>query len=136
MTERTLVDYVLKGMKGRWSATKHADAWTPGIADLSYRVNGHNGWMELKTITAPPKRPGTIARFDHPLSSSQVGFLTERDGKLLVRILSPRLYLGFDAREIAEMWRADGWPFALLEQMAAQAWKQRIDWKEMVEWLG
>lgn len=136
MSERTLVDYVLKGMKGWWSATKHADAWTPGIADISYRVGNVNGWLELKTITALPKRAATIARFDHPLSSAQAGFLMERDGKLLVRVLSPRQYLGFDAHEIGELHRAGGWPIEELRARSAREWWLKIDWREMCEWLG
>ena len=47
--EKNLWRYVRKGMAEHWDATRHEDRVTPGVPDVSFRVGGRNGWLELKT---------------------------------------------------------------------------------------
>lgn len=134
MSERTLVDYVLRGMKGHGHFTKHADAWTPGIADLSWRVRGVNGWLELKNASRVPVRAGTRLKLDSEFTGAQAAFLLERDGKLLTRVQPRGLYVGLSAGDAMALWRAGGW--SLADWLAAGiVWQRRIDWEEFTEWL-
>lgn len=115
--------------------TKHADAWTPGIADLSLRIAGVNTWIEAKNCSQLPKREGTRVRFDHELKDEQAAFLMERDGKLMVRIQPTREYIGLDAAGAMRWWRERGWPLEELRRVAARRWIRSINWREMSEWL-
>ncbi len=37
-------------MSPYWAAQRHEDKHTKGIPDVSYSMNGVNGWIELKTV--------------------------------------------------------------------------------------
>ena len=37
-------------MSPYWAAQRHEDKYTKGIPDVSYSMNGVNGWVELKTV--------------------------------------------------------------------------------------
>lgn len=58
--ERTLWKYLCKGLSGRWHAQRHEDKYSSGIPDVSYAVQGTDGWIELKAASRP-KRGGKIS---------------------------------------------------------------------------
>ena len=137
MSERSFVDYITHGLKANCapcSVTKHADQWTPGIADLSFRVGGVNGWVELKDVPKLPVRAETRVRFGSEFTTAQALFLLERDGKLLIRVPERKLYLGMTADWAWEMQRDGGWALAAMRTHAAE-WSRKIDWRELSEWL-
>lgn len=136
MGERSLVDYVQKGMKRRWSSTKHADSWTPGIPDLSFylKASGMNSWLEAKNVTRLPARPGTPLHTDAEFTSAQAAFLLDRDGKLLCRVQPTRQYIGLLARDAMDLWRDEGWPLSLWLNRGI-VWTGRINWEEFEAWL-
>ena len=94
MSERTLIDYTLRGMVPHWAfGTKHADPYTPGIADLSGFVHGAgNVWIEAKSVDAWPARERTIVRLSR-YTDDQKMFLVKRHGFLWLR--AGREYLLF-----------------------------------------
>lgn len=46
--EKALWNYVSAGMNNRWDCQRHEDRYSKGIPDVSYGINGVNGWIELK----------------------------------------------------------------------------------------
>lgn len=134
MSEDTLVGYVRGGMRGRWSMTKHHDAFTPGIPDISYRSQGVNGWLELKECTALPARPLTPLKFGSEFTLEQALFLRDRDGKLLIRVTPERLYIGLNAPQAWALHADRGWPLLRFVN-EGRVWKHRIDWRQFEQWL-
>ena len=55
-----------------WDAQRHEDKYSVGIPDVSYGVNGVNGWIELKAYKRWP-RCGLIH-----FTPKQVNWLTKR----------------------------------------------------------
>lgn len=134
MTERTLVDYVLRGMKRRWKKpVKHADAYTEGIADLSgYVPPAGNVFIELKALRRWPLRPRTCVKLG--LSNAQRDFLQMRKGWLFVRV--GREYLIFHWRMLCLIDDKHKPNTAeMLRELSSQIWKNRVDWKEFAEWI-
>jgi len=74
--EAALWAYVRNGMRGRWSVQRHEDRMTAGIPDLSYAIDGADGWIELKSMAAWPVRPGT--RVDVGITPEQVLWAEQR----------------------------------------------------------
>lgn len=129
MAERSLVDYVLNGMRGRWKKpVKHADAFTPGVADLSAWLDKKRGtvWIELKAIPKWPTRPLTSVTFG--LDELQRDFLWERHGWLFVRV--GREYLLFGCTAAKHLVDKPAATQATLQQMADGHWKNSVNWKE------
>jgi hypothetical protein len=46
--EAALWHYLSNGMRGRWHVQRHEDRLTAGIPDVSFAMNGIDGWIELK----------------------------------------------------------------------------------------
>lgn len=129
MAERSLVDYVLRGMRGRWKKpVKHADAFTPGIADLSAWLDAKRGtvWIELKAIPDWPVRLSTPVKFG--LDDAQRDFLWERHGWLFVRI--NRGYMLFNRRAVQYVVDTDSSTRNVLVTAAIGAWNNSVNWKE------
>jgi hypothetical protein len=127
MGERTLVDYVLQGMKPHWRCpVKHSDAYTAGIADLSaYMVGVGNIVLELKALERWPTRARTVVKFTC-YTDEQKRFLWLRQGTLLLRC--KRDYLLFAGREA--IYKAGSCGRGELETLATAKWRGRIDWEE------
>ena len=49
-TETTFWSLIQSKMSPYWAAQRHEDKHTKGIPDVSYSMNGVNGWIELKTV--------------------------------------------------------------------------------------
>lgn len=135
MTERTLVDYVLRGMRRHWQKpVKHADAFTEGVADVSaYLLPAGNAFVEMKARRRWPKRAATKVLFG--LTEAQRDFLTQRRGWLFVRVA--REYLLFDYRAVLFWIDQPKHPqtAAMLRRRASQIWKNSVNWKEFAQWI-
>jgi hypothetical protein len=128
MAERTLVDYVLRGMSERWRwPVKHADAFTAGIADLSAWIEpAGNIWLELKALRSWPKRAGTPVRLD--LREDQKLFLLHRHGYCFARI--GRDYLLWEADKAYFLLDNERSTQQVLRECALKAWVGKVDWEE------
>jgi hypothetical protein len=133
VAERSLVDYVLRGMKRYWDwPVKHADGYTEGIADLSAWIRpAGNIFIELKALERWPARASSPVVLG--LEELQRYFIVERRGWLFVRV--GREYLLFDANETF-VWvdRAEATQ-AVLRQVATKVWKNSVNWKEFARWV-
>ncbi len=56
MSEESMWTYIRTRMGKSWDAQRHEDKNSLGIPDVSYGINGINGWIELKNIDKYPKR--------------------------------------------------------------------------------
>jgi hypothetical protein len=128
MAERSLVDYVLTGMQGHWTGgTKHADAYTPGIADVSgYVKKRGNVFIELKALHTWPSRPMTPVKIN--LDALQREFLKERHGWLFLRVKRDYLLYSWDRAYVFD--DSPGWPAHIMKAAANKTWKHKVDWKE------
>jgi hypothetical protein len=127
MAEGTLVDYVLDGMKPIWRApVKHADPYSPGVADLSAFLPGAgNIWIECKALDGWPKRAETAVKMKRYTDEQRL-FLFMRRGFLLLRVA--REYLLFDDMNA---WQVVGRVNQeTLRLSAMRTWKGSIDWAE------
>lgn len=70
-------DYLRGQMAGRWDAQRHEDRYCQDIPDVSFGLQGIDGWIELKTIKAWPKRVGTPLNIPH-LTAGQVNWIEAR----------------------------------------------------------
>ena len=61
--ESNLWRYISQGMGRRWSASRHEDMIGLGVPDVSYGLQGVQGWIELKVLDDWPKNPKTIVQF-------------------------------------------------------------------------
>ncbi len=129
MSERTLVDYVLRGLAPYWRCpVKHADAFTAGVPDVSGHLPGvGTRWIELKANRNWPARAATPVRLAC-YTEEQKRFLIERKGVLLLRVgreyllfVRPRALklLGTVSREQTR-------------QIAAARWTGKIPWDDLV----
>lgn len=75
--EKSLWKYLKEGMQGKWIASRHEEMSARGIPDISYGMNGVNGWIELKTISRWPARSNTLVRIRH-LTQPQKLFIIRR----------------------------------------------------------
>lgn len=55
--ENAFKKHILLMMGTRWHVQSHEDALSTGIPDLSFGVNGVNGWIELKHINKDDTKP-------------------------------------------------------------------------------
>lgn len=131
MAEETLKNYVLGGMKPYWKGgVKHADAYTPGIADLSgFIAPAGNVFIELKALDKWPTRPGTKVVMG--LDYLQKAFLVDRKGWLLCRVR--REYLLFDHNDAYWIVDTEQATQGELRMRAKMIWVNRINWKEFSE---
>jgi len=103
--ESSLWRYVREGMGRRWHATRHEDALTAGIPDVSYGICGVQGWIELKVVERAPL--SGVIRVRH-FTKEQRAWLKARGSHgnrtwLLLKIerrTAPRAYLLFPWRTL------------------------------------
>jgi hypothetical protein len=67
-------------MGTRWDVQSHEDIHSEGIPDLSYGVDGVNGWIELKQIKQWPVMEKTTVKPEH-YTAQQVNWLRRRGKK-------------------------------------------------------
>lgn len=60
---------------GRWHACRHEDSATIGVPDMSYGLDGTNGWIEFKSVPGWPIQHRLKVR---DLTAHQVHWLEER----------------------------------------------------------
>lgn len=73
MSEANVWNKLRTNMK--WDeATRHEDKLQRGIADVSFCLDGHHGWMELKHLNDWPARASTVVRCPH-FTVDQIEFL-------------------------------------------------------------
>lgn len=125
MSERTLVDYTLKGMRPFWRwPVKHADPYSPGVADLSGYVSGAgNVFIECKALDRWPARAETVVKLTK-FTDLQKQFLMMRRGFLWLRV--ERDYLLFHGTDAIK--QAGTLPRAELCRQAVAMWTGSVDW--------
>ncbi len=69
--------YLEKNVHHNVHLTRHEDECTSGIPDVSYGIDGVNGWIELKAYKHWPKKPETVIPFKN-FKISQKRFLRGR----------------------------------------------------------
>ena len=72
--ERKLWQWLSGQIGNAWDAQRHEDKYAVGIPDVSYGCRGTQGWIELKSLTAWPRK-GFPA-----LSVEQTNWLIRRGG--------------------------------------------------------
>lgn len=129
--------YLRKGMRGRWHAQRHEDRLSAGVPDVSYALNGVDGWIELKALDRWPKRAGT--RVTSGLTLIQGRWLVDRaqkgNGQCFIFLKVGRDYLlwrWIDAHILAPTARVNQ---AALKALAMKKWENRIDFDELAEVL-
>jgi hypothetical protein len=128
-SERSLWDYVRKGMRGLWRAQRLEDRLSAGIPDVCYTVRGMKGcgFLELKYKPTWPKykhRPFTLKHFTKE-QRLWLKFIGEWAEWAFVLLQVEREYLLFDwsqAQLIGELPRSE-----LIHQVTAR-WEGSICW--------
>ena len=129
MAERSLWLYLRNGMKGIWDATRHEDRMSPGIPDISYGLNGVNGWLELKSLYYWPMHPTTTIRIPGFTDQQRVWLQNRghRGGRCWLLIRIERTYLLFSWEQvhlIGELTKAQ------MYFEATKVWQTSINWSE------
>lgn len=75
--ENTFKKYLMSVMGRQWDAQSHEDMYSDGIADLSFGMEGINGWIELKHIPKWPMKENTLVKPKH-YTAIQVNWLISR----------------------------------------------------------
>lgn len=70
----------MKIMGTRWDAQSHEDRYSEGIPDLSYGIDGVNGWIELKQIEKWPQATDALAK-PKKFTAAQINWLSRRGKK-------------------------------------------------------
>lgn len=130
--EATLWAYVRKGMRGRWHCQRHEDKLCRGIPDVSYAIEGVDGWIELKSLADWPKLDRTPVNVG--ISPEQVAWLETRgdmgNGRcfVLIRVRQEHLLVRWtDARSLLRG--------ILRDELRARAdahYQKGIDWDDLV----
>src|SRR5579859_7604255 len=122
-------------MKPYWQwPVKHADAYTPGVADLSgWIAPAGNVFVELKATDDWPARAKTQVRFDAEFTEEQRWFCLERRGWVFVRVR--REYLLFSHAAAFKLIDTPEGTQAALKAAAVQIWVGSVNWKEFAKWL-
>jgi hypothetical protein len=75
--EKALWSYISSQMGNIWDAQRHEDKISTGIPDVSFGLQGVNGWLELKHVKKYPKKSTTAVRIKH-FTSDQKNWLKRR----------------------------------------------------------
>lgn len=98
--ENSFKRYLVNLMGTRWHVQSHEDRYSLGIPDLSYGINGINGWIELKQIEKWPKNDDTPVA-PKKYTSLQVNWIISRGkkgGNCYIMIKVKNDYFIFDWR--------------------------------------
>jgi len=131
MNEKILWAKLRQGMKDKWHATRHEDILSEGVPDVSYGLDGTNGWIELKCVDKKPVRGNKKVRVKS-LTSAQVAWITAR-GKaggscwILLAVGSTVFLLSWrTARAVKQ-----GLSMSDLSLLSAYQTSGPIDWSEL-----
>jgi hypothetical protein len=127
--EAALWHYLSNGMRGQWNAQRHEDRLTAGIPDVSFALNGVDGWLELKALV----RAGASVNLG--LSNEQAIWLYRR-GKIgsghcfvLARIEKEHLLFQYNVANVLTCPQSmEG-----LRAMADARWAGSIDFDQFTE---
>lgn len=128
--ESSLWRYIKQGMAGRWDAQRHEDSTGLGIPDVSFGMNGVQGWIELKVIEKWPVRPTTTVRIPHYKDYQRQW--CQRRGKfggrtfLLIRVERTFILYHWSKVEIVGLVNQ-----VQLRSNALKVWENRVDFAEM-----
>jgi penicillin-binding protein-related factor A (putative recombinase) len=137
MAESSLSRYVTKGLRKLGAdVTRHEDIVTKGVPDVSYGMQGVNGWIELKEIKWKKRR---TTGNDIGLSPEQRLWLRQRGKQggrcfVLVRATESREYFLFSWRSVPKfgdmkITREE------MHQHALRYWNKAINMDELVDEL-
>lgn len=131
MPESTLWGYVKRGMGNCWHATRHEDVLNKGVPDVSFGYQGINGWIELKSLKAWPKRENTIVRLPKFTMVQRIWLMRRQrsGGNCWILLRVGREYLLISAVRAALVGKV---PKRTLEHVAHKVWKGRVDWSEFL----
>ena len=129
--EVALWRYVSTGMRGRWTAQRHEDRYTAGIPDVSYALNGVDGWLELKALERPGAAVSVGVTDEQALWLRRRGLLGGGRCFVLARIAREHLLFRFDVANVLTC------PQSLegLRVMAEVRWAGSIDFNQFAERL-
>lgn len=129
MSEADLWKYLRDGMGATWESQRHEDKLSTGIPDVSYSTTCH-GWIELKFVATPPKRPGTPLRIPH-YTAEQRNWLErhgKRGGRCFLLLQVEREYLLFNWSGAQSVGRV---ALDELRTVAVARWSGRIDFHSL-----
>jgi len=128
--EQALWAYLRRGLRGRWHAQRHEDRYAVGLPDVSYALDGVDGWLELKALNYAP------AQVSVGLTAAQSAWLTLRgragNGQcfVLVRLGQEHLLFSWQARDLVHKL-----PLATLRATAVGRWPRGLDFVELARLL-
>ncbi|MCK9597672.1 MAG: hypothetical protein M0R06_01450 [Sphaerochaeta sp.] len=125
MTEKSLWRYLQVNMKGRWDACRHEDGVTVGVPDVSYGINGRNGWIELKVMNDYPKRTKFLDIKN--LTGDQRHWINNRyrrGGSCWILLKVKHDYVLFSGRVVFEIGQRP------VKDIARFIWYRSIDWAQ------
>ena len=109
--EQKMWDFIRPKMKGLWDVQRHEDKYSQGVPDLSFGIQGINGWIELKIMPKYPKnmnRPFMIRHFT-PYQKNWLKKRQKYGGNcwLLLRIEDDfLLFKGDNVERLGNVWTA------------------------------
>lgn len=129
--ENSFKRYLVNKMGTRWDVQSHEDKHSAGIPDLSFAVNGVNGWIELKQIVdySDNMRP-------QKFTCLQINWLAKRGkhgGNCYVFVKVAKDYYLFDAVFAAAI--AEGRCESWYRSCCIKWWNKSIDPVQLVDIL-
>lgn len=131
MSEARLWKYIRDGMGSRWVAQRHEDKYSTGIPDVSYSTD-HHGWIELKYLARPPKRPNHPLAIPH-FTAEQRNWITRhgsRGGKCFVLLQVEKTYFLLSWDQVGILGPST---YAELKETAFRCWAGGIPWEELLD---
>jgi hypothetical protein len=121
-------------LRGKVDTTRHEDAIGLGIPDVSYGVNGVNGWIELKHSPDFPKKDATPVRLRHFTDEQRLFLISrgETGGYCWVLWQIKRDYFLFDHTVV---WQLGDLPKQGLLDHAYRHWTPKLDTETLIEAL-
>jgi len=132
MAEKSLWKYLKNNMKKRWDATRHEDRVTSGVPDVSYGINGVNGWIELKAMARWPREGLRIPGF----TLEQKRWLQSRDeagGNVWIFLRIGRDYLLISGKYSFHL---DAMDVSGKYPIPFKIWDGSVDWDEFAKIIG
>ena len=78
--EKQLYNKLKREMNNIWDMQSHEDKYSVGVPDVSYGLEGMNGWIELKRVLKYPKKSQTVIQLPH-FTGQQRNWLERRQEK-------------------------------------------------------